>query len=311
MYRFVCAQPANDYYLWQVEVMIKNFMKFGVNPNMIDVLLGINDNVIPEKWSILQQHYSNVRFFFYNDTREDTRYIPAIYFNLMKQHLKNYPELSNHPLLLVDSDVVLTKYIPLEWEGMMNGNTWYLADTNSYINYNYIQSKGDNIYQEMCKIVGIDPLIPKLMNSNSGGAQYLTKNTTFEFWDKVEKDSCKLYEYFCVVEHLYQKKHEGDYPIQKWTSGMWSLLWNTWLMGWETKVDNRLGFSWSTDNISNLDKFVFLHNAGVTKDNSDLFFKGAYIHELPYNKGLDINKEKCSYFYYKQIQEVEGVSPIK
>lgn len=311
MIRFVCAQPANDYYLWQVEVLINNFIKFGVNPNGIDILLGIEKGYIPEKWKILQQHYNTVRFFFYNDTRENKKYIPAIYFHLLKQHIKFNPYLVDEPLMLIDSDIVLTKPIPQSWEQMKLGRIWYMADTNSYINYDYIQSKGDDVYQGMCDIVGIDPLIPKLMNSNSGGAQYLTKGSTFEFWDKVEKDSCKLYEYFCQIEPKYVKKHKGDYPIQKWTAGMWSLLWNSWLWGWETKVDDRLGFSWSTDNISKLDKFVFCHNAGVTIDQPDLFFKGRYINELPYDKDLSISKEKCSYFYYKQIQEVEKVSPIK
>lgn len=310
MYRFICAQPANDYYLWQVEVMIHNFKKFGVNPNNIDVLLGIKDGVVPEKWRILQQHHNTVRFFFYNDTRTDLSYIPAIYFNLLKQHLTQHPELQETPLLLCDSDVILTKPIPQEWLGMKNDKAWYVADTNSYINYNYIQSKGDDIYQQMCKIVGIDPLIPKLMNSNSGGAQYLVKNTTPEFWDKVEKNACELYNYFCSIEPHYVKKHENDYPIQKWTAGMWSVIWNAWLFGNETKVDNRLGFSWSTDHINQLNKWVFLHNAGVTIDHKEMFFKGAYTSRLPYGDDLVVNPEKCSHFYWNEVKEAGKQSPL-
>ena len=33
--KFICVQPAIPYYLWQVEVMINNFYKFGINPNNI------------------------------------------------------------------------------------------------------------------------------------------------------------------------------------------------------------------------------------------------------------------------------------
>jgi hypothetical protein len=41
----------------------------------------------------------------------------------------------------------------------------------------------------MCEIVGIDTIIPKLMNSNSGGAQYILKNIDWQYWEKVELDS--------------------------------------------------------------------------------------------------------------------------
>lgn len=309
MIRFICAQPAIDYYLWQVEVMINNFKKFGVNPNQIDILLGITNGVIPDKWKILQNHYNTVRFFFYEDTRSDKSYIPSIYFNLLKQHISRYPELENENLLLHDSDIVLTKEIPNDWLDMCNGNSWYLSDTNSYINYDYIKSKGGTTYDDMCKIIGLDPLIPKLLNSNSGGAQYLTKKTTPQFWEKVENNSIELYSYFTSVEHLYQKKHDGDYPIQKWTAGMWSLLWNSWLFGFETIVDKRLGFCWSTDNINLLDKFVILHNAGVT-DNVNMFYKGSYMNTLPYNEDLNINPKKCSHFYWEQVKETSLISPL-
>jgi hypothetical protein len=310
MVRFICAQPANDYYLWQVEVMIKNFMRFGVNPNYIDVLLMIENNEIPSAWKILQNHYNTVRFFFYNDSREDSTYIPAIYFHLLKKHLTEHPALQEEPLLLCDSDVILTKEIPNSWKEMLRGDAWYVADTNSYINYDYIQSKGNHIYEKMCEIVGIDKLIPKLMNSNSGGAQYLTKGTTPEFWDKVEKDACKLYNYFVEIEPSYDKRHEGDYPIQKWTAGMWSLLWNAWINGCETIVDDRLGFSWSTDSIDKLDKWVFLHNAGVTVRDEDLFYKGHYINNLPYKANLDVNPNRCSYFYWNEVKEAGKSSPL-
>lgn len=311
MVRFICAQPAVDYYLWQVEVLINNFKKFGVNPNYIDILLGIDNGIVPEDWRKLQQHYNTVRFFFYNDDREDKSYIPSIYFHLMKKHLTAYPTLSNEPLLLCDSDIVLTKPIPNEWKQMLVGKAWYLSDTNSYINYDYIQSKGNHIYEKMCEIVGIDKLIPKLMNSNSGGAQYLTKDTTAEFWDKVEKDSVKLYSYFNEVEPEYEPKFDGDYPIQKWTAGMWSLLWNAWLSGHETIVDDRLGFSWSTDNIINLDRWVFLHNAGVkATDEDDMFYKGMYMNNLPYKNNLEINPQKCSHFYWEQVKEAGKLSPL-
>jgi hypothetical protein len=313
--RYICCQPAIPYYIWQVEVLINNFKKMGVNPNHIDIVCGIENGIIPENWQKLQQHYNTVRFFFYNDSREDKSYIPSVYFNLMKQHIVAVPEIQNDVLFLHDSDIVLTK--PPKFDDMINGNSWYLSDTKFYINYDYIQQKGNHIYEKMCEIVGIDPLIPKLLNNNSGGAQYIVKNTTYEFWDKVERDSINLYKWFCDNEHLHIKKSEYDYPIQKWTAGMWSLLWNAWLSGHETIVDDRLAFGWVTNPISDVEKYSILHNAGVVADGNHihsyakgLFYKGNFINELPYNKPLVIDEKYASYHYWKEICETAKKSVL-
>ena len=183
---------------------------------------------------------------------------------------------------------------------MLDGNAWHLSNTNSYINYDYIISKGNDIYNEMCDIIGIDPVIPKLMNSNSGGAQYIVKNTTFEFWDKVESDSVKLYKHFSVKELEWNK---GYYPIQKWTAGMWSILWNAWLFGHETIVNKKLDFTWATNSIQEISEVFIMHNAGVIDGTGDLFFKGNYVGKLPYNENLNINEKTASYFYWQEICE--------
>jgi hypothetical protein len=303
--KYICAQPANTYYLWQVEVMINNFIRVGINPNDIEILLSYNGN-IDERWLKMQKHYNTVRFFFYPDTREDRRYIPSIYFNALKQHLKAYPNLKDEVLFTHDSDTIFT-HKP-NFNGMIGGSTWYVSDTKAYLNYDYIQQKGNDTYLQMCKIVDIDERIPKLMNSNTGGAQYIVKNTSYEFWEKVELDACKLYEYFCEIEPHYVKKHENDYPIQKWTAGMWSYVWNAWRLGIETVIHKDLDFTWSTNVYETTEKCAILHNAGVTGDKKDLFFKGAYTNSLPYNEPLELNKGFASYYYWEEIQRTKEKS---
>jgi hypothetical protein len=306
--RYICCQPASTYYIWQIEVLINNFKKMKVNPNYIDIVCSIDNDIIPEDWIKLKQHHKDIRFFFYKDTREDKTYIPSVYFNLMKQHILNEPEIKEEVLFLHDSDIVFTK--PPNFNDMIAGDSWYLSNTKFYINYDYIQQKGDHIYKKMCEIVDIDPLIPKLLNNNSGGAQYIVKNTTYEFWDKVEKDSVKLYKYFCDEEPNYVKKHDGDYPIQKWTAGMWSFLWNAWVFGHETIVDNRLDFGWVTNSYSDVETYTILHNAGVVCACDGLFFKGKYINNLPYNENLEIDKERASYYYWQEICETAKKSVL-
>lgn len=308
--RYICAQPANDYYTWQVEVLINNFIKHGVNPNNIDILCAIENDMVPEVWKSLQKKYNSVNFFFYNDTRFDKRYTPSIYFNLMANHFKANPDLKKERFFMHDSDIVFTRTPDLSWVPPNNNNVWYLSDTNSYINYDYVFDKGADVYKAMCSIIGLDTVIPKLMNSNSGGAQYITIGTDHHFWEKVEYDSVALYEYFCIVEPNYIRKSEHDYPIQKWTAGMWSLLWNAWKFGFETQVDKRLDFGWATDNVSSVERHWILHNAGVTHNDKDLFNKGKYFNSLPYNEDLHIDEKRASSYYWKQVQEAAKVSDL-
>lgn len=297
--KYICCQPAVPYYLWQVEIVINNFIKMGVPAKDIHIVCATNDDIIPAEWQKMKTAYNQVNFFFYSDTRENRVYLPAIYFHLMKKHLLANPELTNEGLFMHDSDIVFTKKV--DFSSMIHDDIWYMSDTNSYINYSYIQSKGNDIYEKMCEIVGIDKLIPKLMNSNSGGAQYIVKNTTFEFWEKVEKNSIDLYKYFCEVEPLYNKPN--DYPIQKWTAGMWSFLWNAWYFGHETIVDKKLDFAWVTSGIGDTEKYSILHNSGVTDTHNNMFYKGAYFDKMPYKEKLDIDQTKGSYFYWNELLE--------
>lgn len=307
--RYICCQPANDYYTWQVEVVINNFKKVGINPNYIDIVCAIENGIIPEKWIQLATHYNTVRFFFYNDTRTDKNYPPSIYFNLLKQHIAAREEVKYDVLYLHDSDIIFTK--TPKFDDMAKGNAWYLSDTNSYINYDYIKSKGNDIYEMMCSLIGIDRRIPKLMNRNSGGAQYIVKNTTYEFWNKVEEDSIALYNKFCELEPSFVPIVEGDYPIQKWTAGMWSLLWNAWLYGHETVVDPRMDFAWVTSPIEDAQKYTVLHNSGVSAGDPRMFFKSAYMNRLPYNDELDIDETKGTYYYWKEVKETAHLTIFK
>jgi hypothetical protein len=306
--KWISSQPANTYYAWQVEVYLHNFIKNGINPEDIHVLFSIQNEEIPLQIKTIERAFPQVEFHYYKDTRDYVDYVPSIYFNAVKQHFAKFPSLETETIMFHDSDTILAKR-PDFYE-LLNDNTWYFSDTKSYINYDYIMQKGEHILHKMCEIVGIDKKLPKLLNSNSGGAQHLIKNSTYEFWNKVENDAHTLYKYFCETEHLYVKKYQNDYPIQKWTAGMWSLLWNSWYFDNEVVISDKLSFGWATDLSNSLEGKQFLHNAGVTSDRLDLFFKGNWINTPPYNKNLQINEDYCSHRYYKEIQEVEKFSPL-
>ena len=311
--RYICVQPRILYYAWQVEVMINNFMKHGINPNNIDILVAWNpsdktsdpDNV--EAWNKLASHYNSVRFFFYQDTRKKPiHYISSVRPNVLKQHFKAYPELKNEAIFYHDCDIVFTK--KPDFTKFLNDNIWYLSNTNSYINADYIQSKGHDVYNKMCEIVGIDKLIPKLMNSNSGGAQYLMKNVDDLYWEKVEEDCEQL---FYQITELNSQKKSNDpthHPLQIWCADMWAVLWNGWLRGNETKVVPELDFGWAVDPIKRWDETLIYHNAGATCACGGLFYKAIYMNSLPYNLEDKFDQTKNCYNYVLEIIETEKKS---
>jgi hypothetical protein len=317
----MCAQPGIKYYMWQVEVMLHNFEKHGINMNNVHIVFAKNSTE-PEgvyryaEAEALQKRYG-AQIFWYEDTRPDIRYISSIRPNVLKQHFKALPELQTATIFYHDCDIIFTK--TPDWSKFENDNIWYLSDTNSYINSDYIRSKGDDVYQLMCEIVGIHPLTPIKYNEHSGGAQYILKNVNYKFWDKVENDSQELFEKITSLndEKIQVDRHtmpgevllrEPYHPLQIWCADMWAVLWNGWMQGNETKCVPEMNFTWGTDAINRWGENVIYHNAGVINPQSG-FYKGLYTQEYPYNKNL-VPTSNCSSKYYNEIKEVEKQSVI-
>jgi hypothetical protein len=306
--RYICVQPRLLYYAWQVEVMINNFLKQGINPNNIDILVAWNPNDLTtsvqanvDAWSKLAEHYNQVRFFFYQDTRQQPiYYISSVRPNILKQHFKAHPELKSEAIFYHDCDIVFTK--PPNWNQFLNDKIWYLSNTNSYINYDYIMSKGQDVYDEMCNIVKMNPIIPKLMNSNSGGAQYIMKNIDADYWEKVEKDCEQLFYKITQLNNYKKSLDPTHHELQIWCADMWAVLWNGWLLGNETKVVPEMNFSWATDTKNRWKETTIFHNAGVTGTGKH-FYKGIYQNELPYNIEDTFDEHFCSKLYFNEIKE--------
>ena len=156
--RMISAQPAINYYAWQVEVYLTNFISLGYNGNNIDVVAGYEVSV-PDSWRKLQQKFPYVRFFFYEDTMGKCKYLPAIQAHLLKKHFKEHPYLSEEAIFFHDADFVFTRY--MDFSKFLNDDKWYFSDTISYIGYNYIMSKGEEVLDAMCEVVGIDKSVVK------------------------------------------------------------------------------------------------------------------------------------------------------
>ncbi len=156
----------------------------------------------------------------------------------------------------------------------------------------------------MCEITKMNPTIPRLMNSNSGGAQYIMKNVNWKYWEYVEQDSENL---FKEITELNTQKKAADpnyHELQIWCADMWAVLWNGWLAGNETKVVPEMDFSWATDLSNRWDETTIYHNAGATCGCGGTFYKVLYMDTLPYNLDIEkFDKEKNCYNYVLEIKE--------
>ena len=144
---FLSAQPDVPYFHWQVEVMIHNFVKVGINPNWIEVLWAHTGEPSTELLALAQK-YPYVRFFSYRKTVPNNfGYIPILRPDIIEQHFTKYPELKNEVIFYHDSDIIF-RTLP-NFDAMRDDLYWYLSDTVSYIGADYIKSKSEDLFQDM------------------------------------------------------------------------------------------------------------------------------------------------------------------
>ena len=300
--RYICCQPSNIYYSWQVDTMIYSFINNGINQEQIDIVFSIksaNEN----SCLYLLDKYPNVNFYFYPDTRKSVKYISSVRPYTLKKHFYKYPDLYKGTFMYHDCDIALTK--PLEIDNYLCGcdQTCYLSDTISYIGHNYILSKGQDVLDLMCSVANIDKEVVKQNEENSGGAQYVLKNIDYTFWEEVEKDCENL---FYEVVKLNTKKVAKDdryHPLQIWCADMWAVLWNLWKRNKKTKIIKELNFTWATEPIIKWGENSIFHNAGINNNKDNAFYKANYLNKLPPND-LDINPTLTSFKYYELVKNI-------
>jgi len=298
---FVTAQPDVPYFIWQIKLYVYNFIEKGINPNQIHVIFSLlNKNKQPSEESLqLKDLGINVHHFV--DERVKKHYIPSIKPFLISKWIQKNPK-HGELFFLHDADIIFNE-LP-SFDRLLNDEVCYMSDTIGYIGYNYIMdcceryenqhptSEKGQLISEMANVVGVDVNTIKENQENSGGGQYLFKNTNCELWDKMYKDSIKLYDQMLD----YQKRFPiNPGQIQFWTAEMWAVLWNLWLYEYKTKIISDLDFSWATDTIDIYNSKNILHMAGVTDDlKTTKFYKGDYINIDPILK----LKEDKNYFDY-------------
>jgi hypothetical protein len=298
---FVSAQPDVPYFIWQIKLYVHNFIEKGINPSQIHVVLGLVQGKSKPSQQSEQLKELGINVHYFVDDRVKRHYIPSIKPYLISKWIQSNPE-HGKLFFLHDADIIFRE-LP-KFEELLNDDTCYLSDTIGYIGYNYIMdccdryeqkhpnSEKGQLISEMCEVIGLDVETVKANQENSGGGQYLIKNSNCELWDKIYKDSIKLYDQMLN----YQKRFPiSPGQIQFWTAEMWALLWNLWMYGFETRITDEMSFSWATDDIQKYEQHPILHMAGVTDNlKTTKFYKGDYINIDPILK----MKENPNHFDY-------------
>lgn len=296
--KLISAQPATQYYAWQVEVYLTQFLRLGYNPKDIHVVAGYTYD-IDQSWYNLYHAFPDVGIHFYK--YKETSYAPAMQSAILAQHFDKHPELKDCSVFFHDADFVFTKYF--DFTPYLNDELWYFSDTISYIGADYIKSKSPAILDIMCATIGVDKKVVEANQRNSGGAQKLMKGLTADYWREVNVHSNNLHELLKKVSHIKPSDHQ--YGIQVWTASMWAELWTAWKRGFEVVVPREFDFCWATCHVSRWDELSFFHNAGVSAPNRGLFFKGDFINKLPYGVEVDVSEDHCSRMYYELVQSVQ------
>ena len=286
--KYVMSQPAVLRFEWEIEVAIYALFKIGIAKEDIVILFSKHSDEVVKNIEKL-----GVNVHVYDDKRFDVSYIPSIKPYLMYRYLEEDISREDETYFFMDSDVIV-KEQP-EIDGHLRG-VWYGSDCGGYLNYDYIVQcdNGFNILKDMSEIVGVSIEDIKSMNNDSIGAQYIINKPSPEYFKKVYEDSIKLWKYI----------KDKDTNYQKWCQEMVATLWNMPLFDVMPRAKKEMEFTWATDSIEKWNKNKIYHNAGVTEDMKDMFFKGDYINKDPFNEDFShIDKNTASYEYTKLITE--------
>lgn len=302
--KLITVNPDDRYFTWQLLVQSHNFRRMGIEDDAVRVVVN-NGNSKPTPNSI-ENMGIGASCIFIKDTRGDEglTYPPSVVPHAMKKLVRDgLVDHQHESYLLHDADIIFRE-VP-RFDTLSRKRNVQLSDTVSYVGAKSIKSNSPKLFHDMCDIVGIPPRFVERKETKSGGAQYFIPAGTalsYEFWDKVERD---CYDLFDVIVRSYRNNDaENSRGVQSWTASMWALLWNLWLEGIGTEINDELSFAWTGTPISNWDKHKIYHQAGYGEPSPIYFHKEKYVDEWPFTDDFDkISYKYCSFKYAQEVIE--------
>ena len=328
--KFICAQPDDVYYTWQVHLWLESLRNIGHSDKAIVLIFTPSFREKSDKWQKIVDLYPEAEFVFYKDVNNEVSeklrvYIPILRPWCLMNYFKEHPERKDDAVFYCDSDILFTEKFDISH--LLNDNICYLSDTNSYINASYFDSKvrdvlpekkeeyrKRDVLEETAKFAGISRTICEKNNLHSGGAQYLLKNIDYTFWQEMIDVTINIRVHLMTINREFFKDENAGF--QSWCADMWALLWLLWKREQETKNAPELEFAWSSDNIGKLDRTTILHNAGIVSDDMGYypaFYKGKY--HLGKDPFTDLHlqivfenensKKYCTHYYVSKLLEIK------
>ena len=334
---FICCQPDDSYYTWQVHLWLENLKTLGYVEKAIVLIYVPKDRKYNSKWDKIISLYPEAEFVVYEDEHNVSSklgiYIPVLRPYMLWRYFSENPDMQNKAILYYDCDVLLTEKFDIS--NFIEDDVCYLSDTKSYINATYFDSKikdvkpdkleeykKRDVLNEISGVVGINRQICELNNDNSGGAQYLLKNINADFWKKVMDDCINIrINFMAINKQFFESENKG---YQGWCADMWAVLYNLWLNKKETRIIPEMDFAWATDPIEKLKKCTIFHNAGVSvsidrikNEKGEMierpyFYKGKYIGGQDPIKDPHLEKvltstesqKLCTWWYADKLKEL-------
>ncbi len=282
---YFSSQQDTTYFHWQIETYLRNFESKGIDLQKCHVILLHNGK--PSAKSLELQKDYNANFHFYPINPECHAYIAAVKPYGMLQYFKEFGT-PKEPIFYHDADIIfheLPDFAPLLKDDVSYMSRCLQRGGMSYIDLEYLrQFKG--VVAGLIEITGITP------KEHGGGAQYILKGTTSEYWQKVYKDC------FTIKDFL----QNSNTKVQVWCAEMWATLWNLWYFDLETALHPLLDFCMSRDPINELKPIV--HNAGQMEGQN--FNKLNYINSYPPH-GLKVDESMCNFVYYKEVEKIHYI----
>lgn len=321
---YICAQPANLYYTWQVEVWLESLLQFDIDPSLIHIVCSQTHKDF-HQWEKLMNRYPTVNFSFYPDTRDNQNYISSIRPHILAKHFEANPYLKDCSIYYCDCDILFLNDPRIWLDPLVDDDIVYLSDTRGYVGYEYFRSKIrdvskendtfdiDRILGDLFSLLGHDLEAFKAINQDSGGAQHVLKGIDSKFWSDIEIDSNITYQYFnynfagSINRRFFDSEVKG---FQSWTSDMWAMCWNLIKRGKTLRIVPEMDFAWPGFHIE--PKWNILHNAGVMDGNGKMFYKGNYQNSMPYDRDFShIDPKIMSSIYVQAIQKTSLTSCLK
>jgi hypothetical protein len=327
--KFICVQPDDLYYTWQVHMWLESLRSIGQSDKAEVLIFTPFSRTFNDKWKDVETLYPEAKFFYYKDVHNINNlisvYIPIIRPYTLMRHFKENPHLENCAIFYCDSDILFTEKFDIS--EFIEDETCYLSNTVSYIGSKYFDSKvrdvlpekleeykQQDILSDLLSKIGLSREIAEKNNENSGGAQYLLKNISFKFWEDVLSACINIRVGLIEVNKKYFESEAKGF--QSWCADMWAVLWILWKYNKDVKVIKELDFAWASDPISKLQNCSIFHNAGIVSKQMGsypAFFKGDY------HKGNDPFKDEhllkvynseeskkyCTHYYVTKMLELK------